>query len=68
MNQTLSSKILESAEDSLPKRLNYLESLIKGTDEFFFLVLAKEQLHSLLDKYPENSRIRKLLSSVKAKL
>lgn len=68
MEKTLAAQILEKLNPKFSERIRGLERLIDRTDDLDKLILAREDIFSLLSEYPENSRPNSLLKKVNSKI
>lgn len=68
MKKSLCEKILEQLDPKLSGRLRELTKLIDRTDDQDKLILAREDIYSLLNEYPEKPRLKSLLKKVNSKI
>lgn len=68
MKKSLCEQILEKLDPGLSERIRELKKLIDRTDDQDELVLAREDIFSLLKEHPENPRLKSLLKNVNSKI
>ena len=68
MEKTITEQILETLNPKLSERIRELKSLIDRTDDLDELVLAREDIFSLLKEFPGNPRLKTLLKKANVKI
>lgn len=68
MTKTLCEQILETLNPKISERIRELKALIDRTDDLDELVLAREDIFTLLKEYPENPRLKSLLKKINSKI
>lgn len=61
-------ELLEQNSAALLKRFPDLEAIVRDSEDLYVLTLTREALYSLLDDYPQNSKIKRLLNRVISKI